>query len=87
MIAFIDGGNEKMTKTTFVFTIEEQIILKILQAKGRLGYFELKHYVDFETGSGNFAFYLRKLIRKSLVKVDLNSRTFFIAKIAGQEND
>jgi len=40
-----------MTKTPFVFIIEEQIILKILQAKGRLGYFELKHYVDFENGS------------------------------------
>ena len=87
MIAIMDGGKEKMTKTPFVFIIEEQIILKILQAKGRLGYFELKHYVDFETGSGNFEFYLRKLIRKSLVKVDLNSRTFFIAKIGGQEND
>ena len=87
MIAIIDGGNEKMTETPFEFTIEEQLILKILQARGRLAYSELKYYVDFETGSGKFAFYLRKLIRKSLVKLDRSTRMYFIAKIGGQKND
>ena len=81
MYVIIDGEKEMMTETPFVYTIEEQLILKILQARGKLAYSELKYYVDFETGSDKFAFYLRKLIRKSLVKLDPNTRTYFIAKI------
>jgi len=55
-------------------------ILRTLKSKGPLTYADLKSYSDVKKGkqSGIFAYHVRKLLRQSLVELDIPSKMYEI---------
>jgi len=66
-------------------SIEEKMILKMLYSKGPLQYVDIMNTVKLSTrNSHTVAPALRSLLRKSLVRLQKESRTFYISE-SGKE--